>query len=76
MATLKDFFNPAYNGISLKEYIQKYGLKNFVETGTGIGETVGFVLNDFDRIFSMEIIPELVRTAMNKYGGYNHVCII
>ena len=66
MATLKDFF-----GISetpLNDYIDTYNLMNFVETGTGIGDTVEYCIGyNFTQLYSIEIHPEIAKTAQLKF---------
>lgn len=75
MATIRDFFTykPPFN---LTELVSEFSLDNFVETGTGRGDSVDYVLNTFKNIKSIEIHPEIVRTARNRFNGNNNVTII
>jgi hypothetical protein len=49
------------------EYAKKFGLRVFVETGTYYGEMVAAVKDHFDRIYSIECIPELARQATRRF---------
>jgi hypothetical protein len=49
------------------EYARKFGLRVFVETGTYYGEMVATVKDRFDRIYSIECIPELARQATRRF---------
>jgi len=43
----------------VREYCQRFGLKTLVETGTYYGEMVVAMKRRFDRIYSIEFVPEL-----------------
>jgi hypothetical protein len=49
------------------EYARKFGLRVLVETGTYYGEMVAAVKDHFDRIYSIECIPELARQATRRF---------
>jgi hypothetical protein len=49
------------------EYAAKFGLRTLVETGTYYGEMVAAVQDRFDRIYSIECIPELARQAARRF---------
>jgi hypothetical protein len=75
MATIQDFFThaPPYR---LEDIISKYNLKNFVETGTGIGDSVDHVLGKFKNIISIEIHPEIAQKASERFKDNDNVTII
>lgn len=53
---------------NLKNYIDKYNLTYFIETGTFLGESIDFSLNfEFKKILSMEIMKNLFEKAKSKY---------
>jgi hypothetical protein len=49
------------------EYAQKFGLRVLIETGTYYGEMVAAVKDYFERIDSIECIPELARQAARRF---------
>jgi hypothetical protein len=58
--------------INIKEIKQKYNLNNFIETGTGMGETIDDILNyNFFSIQSCEIEPIQFEKLNNKYTQPN-----
>ena len=59
----------------VREYGQKFGLKTLVETGTYYGEMVAAMKAHFDRIYSIEFVPELAERASRKFARYPHVRI-
>lgn len=46
---------------------QRPDIRDFVETGTYIGETVDAVVNKFDRVWTIELSEKLHRDAQEKY---------
>ena len=61
--------------IVVREYGEKFALKSLVETGTYYGEMVAAMKGHFDRIYSIEFVPELAERAMRKFARYRHVRI-
>lgn len=49
--------------------------RNFVETGTYLGDTTWEYRNDFDRIDSIEVEPYLHEQAARRFRGFNHITI-
>jgi hypothetical protein len=49
------------------EYAAKFGLRTLIETGSYYGEMVAAVQDRFDRIYSIECIPELARQAARRF---------
>ncbi len=57
------------------EYGEQFGLKTLVETGTYYGEMVAAMKERFDRIYSIEYVPELAERAAKKFARYPHIRI-
>jgi hypothetical protein len=60
----------------VKSYAAKFSLRNFIETGTYMGEMIDAVLNTFSKITSIEFGPALTERAKNRFSSYSHVKII
>jgi len=60
---------------ALLEYAERYGLRTLVETGTYYGEMVAALRNKFDRVDSVESVPDLARAATRKFEPYANVRI-
>ena len=60
---------------TVREYGEKFGLKTLIETGTYYGEMVAAMRARFDRIYSIEYVPELAERATKKFARYPHVRI-
>lgn len=59
----------------VREYGEKFGLKTLVETGTYYGEMVAAMKSRFDRIYSIEYVPELAERATRKFAREGHIRI-
>jgi len=59
----------------VREYGERFGLQTLVETGTYYGEMVAATKNHFDRIYSIEYVPELASRATRKFARDEHVRI-
>jgi len=57
------------------EYGARCGLRTLVETGTYYGEMVAAMKRRFDRIYSIEFVPELAQRAQRKFGNETHIKI-
>jgi|TARA_R110002020_G_scaffold221133_1_gene429149 hypothetical protein len=64
--------------VDIKGLAEKYNLKYFVETGTLTGDTVEYVssLGCFDKIFSVEIEPEIYAFAKDRFVDNDNVEIL
>lgn len=60
---------------ALLEYANKYNLRILVETGTYYGEMVAAMRRSFDRVDSVESVPELARAAGRKFKRFPNVHI-
>lgn len=59
----------------LKGIARHEAARNFVETGTYLGDTTWDYRNDFDRIDSIEVEPYLHRQAVHRFRGFGHITI-
>ncbi len=59
----------------VREYGEKFALKTLVETGTYYGEMVSAMKRRFDRIYSIEFVPELAERAKRKFASAPHIQI-
>lgn len=57
----------------VREYGERFALKTLVETGTYYGEMVAAMKGRFDRIYSIEFVPELADRAKRKFARDPHV---
>lgn len=65
MATLRDYFENDRNKLAAFKHI--HNLTEFIETGTGYGETIGFVKDVFNRVYSFEINSEIYNSVASKF---------
>lgn len=68
-----------YDAIKLKEVIKTFNIKNFVETGTGSGDSITSVidLNIEDiNIYSIEVIDEIHNFAVDKFKMFKNVNLV
>jgi hypothetical protein len=59
----------------VQEYGEHFGLRTLVETGTYYGEMVAAMKGRFDRIYSIEFVPELAERAKRKFAPTTHIQI-
>lgn len=74
-----------YQAVKPKEVIETFGIKNFVETGTGIAETLSYILDVRPKdlnVYSIELMDELYQNLTKRFDnitnlklikGYSHV---
>ncbi len=60
----------------VRKYGEKYSLNTLVETGTYYGEMVTAMKTHFDRIYSIEFVPELADRAARKFARDDHIRIL
>jgi hypothetical protein len=60
----------------VREYGDNFGLKTLVETGTYYGEMVAAMKDRFERIYSIEYVPELAERATRKFARDEHIRIL
>jgi hypothetical protein len=59
----------------VREYGERFGLRTLVETGTYYGEMVAAMGREFERIYSIEFVPELAERAQRKFARDTHIRI-
>jgi len=59
----------------VREYGERFKLTTLVETGTYYGEMVTAMKHRFERIFSIEFVPELAERAQRKFSRDRHIKI-
>jgi hypothetical protein len=60
----------------VREYGERFELRTLVETGTYYGEMVSAMKGRFDRIYSIEFVPELAERARRKFARDPHITIL
>lgn len=73
---LHGLLNPKEKAGVIRTYAAKYGLDILIETGTYKGDTVAELLNDFRKIFSIEVGIPLYRESKKRFFSNPHVHII
>lgn len=67
------YLSPADKVAELRRYADRFQLRVFVETGTYEGETTYRLRDHFERLFTVEIDPELARLARMRFARLKHV---
>lgn len=62
--------------MTVAEYGRRYNLRCLVETGTYYGEMVAALRKQFDRIYSIELDPELAEYSRQRFKNYPQVKIL
>lgn len=62
--------------MTVAEYGRRYNLRCLVETGTYYGEMVAALRKQFDRIYSIELDPELAGYSRQRFKNYPQVKIL
>jgi hypothetical protein len=62
--------------LTVAEYGRRYNLRCLVETGTYYGEMVAALRKQFDRIYSIELDPELAGYSRQRFKNYPQVKIL
>lgn len=62
--------------MTVAEYGRRYNLRCLVETGTYYGEMVAALRKQFDRIYSIELDPELAGYSRQRFKNYPEVKIL
>ena len=58
------------------ELAKKYKIKNFIETGTYLGDTTNALVDHFDKIYTFEITKELADLAKKRFENKSNVEVI
>ena len=68
-----------YQAIKPKEVIETFGIKNFVETGTGIADSLSHILNvrpEDLNVYTIELMDELHSQLVKKFEGTPNLHLI
>lgn len=57
-------------------YAQEFGLNTLIETGTYTGDTLAAMKDEFGRIDSVELNPELVRRVRERFRDEPHISVL
>lgn len=60
----------------IEEFKNRFNTEILVETGTYLGEMIEAQLNNFIRIYSIELSKRLFRRATTKFNKYPHIRIL
>lgn len=60
---------PQYKIRELRHYARRYGIRQFVETGTFEGDTVAALRAEFDHVWTIELSPELHAVAVDRFAS-------
>jgi len=61
---------------TVRDYVRRYRLRVLVETGTYYGEMVSAMRRHVERIYSIELDPQLARRAAAKFARSSRVTIL
>lgn len=59
----------------LRDYGKRFGLRVFIETGTAGGDTPAALLDDFDRLYTIEIGDAPYAAAVARFAGSRVRCL-
>lgn len=57
----------------IREYAKAFGIKNFVESGSADGDTCLALVDSFDQIHTVEIVPTVQQRTANRLSVHSHV---
>jgi len=57
----------------IREYGSCYGLKTLIETGTYLGDMLAANADNFDRLISIELSPDLFNKAKERFSGIDKI---
>ena len=61
----------------IESYLDRFSVMNFVETGTYLGETLGYIAGKSGvECISIELSPELHQQARQKFHGHRNVTLL
>jgi hypothetical protein len=62
--------------LTIKEYAKAFNLSILVETGTYMGDMVYAMKDNFRKIMSIELSPELMEAAKKRFANFEHIEIL
>lgn len=57
-------------------YLKQFSIDDFVETGTYLGDTLGYIARSGARCTSIELSQELHQAACKRFNGYKNVRLV
>lgn len=73
----KTFYSQEEKRAFIREVcLKRPDIRTFIETGTHLGNTIEFLKNDFDKIFSIELSEEYAKNAVIRFEKEPHIKII
>jgi hypothetical protein len=60
----------------VKSYLKRFSISNFVETGTYLGETLGYIAQTGVTCSSIELSQELYEAACHRFAKFDNVTLI
>lgn len=66
----------AYKKAVVRHYAQTHALRNFIETGTYLGNMIAATKDLFDHTYSIELSPDLWQAATARFAGDIRVKIL
>ena len=66
-----------YQGVNINNIIKEFKIKNFIETGTGIGDSLSFMIKFEElNLYSIELMDELYEELIKKFKNENNIKLI
>lgn len=62
--------------LTIAEYQKRYRCNVLIETGTYLGDMIEAQKNNFSRLFSVELSPELYQQAVERFRKSPHISIV
>jgi len=60
----------------VESYLKRFSIDDFVETGTYLGDTLGYIAKSGVRCTSIELSRELYEAAQKRFIGYKNVRLV
>ena len=74
---MADLFLPAEQRVEvIRDYAKRYGIRTFIESGTSVGATTEALMDDFDRLYTIELDHDLAERAKRMFSGHPHVTCV
>ena len=67
---------PLYKQLTVRDYARRYRTSVLVETGTHAGNMVDAQSRTFERIYSIELDPQLALRARRRFAERKHITIL
>lgn len=60
----------------VRSYLKRFSIDGFIETGTYLGDTLGYIAKSGVRCISIELSQELYEAARKRFHGYKNVRLL